>query len=449
MASTAADDTIFALATPPGTAALAVIRLSGIRTQEIVSALAGRVPEPRKATLLALRDPVSIEVIDRAIVTWFPSPNSFTGEDSAEFSIHGSKAVVARLIDALGAFPATRISTRGEFSRRALENGKMNLIEVESLADLISAETEQQRKLGIASLSGKFQTVVNGWREQLLAMAVAIEGSLDFSDEDDVLLYENAFIVQTTEHLLSSMSRYIATHARGEILRSGLTVLISGPPNAGKSTLLNELSCREIAIVSDLPGTTRDLIEVRLDLNGYLVNLVDSAGIRSSSDKIEAIGVTRAIERSRTADLILWLCDRREIVPPPAEFAGMAVWRLYTKCDSGREESLDDRAAKADDVTLPISVHSGYHVDELLRRMENFVATSFTAGDDHIAVNERQRLALQRAVAALKGLGGAVSIPEVVAMRLREAIFELEGLIGKIGVEDVLDGIFSRFCIGK
>lgn len=449
MVSTAANDTIFALATPPGAAALAVIRLSGIRTKEIVSVLAGKLPEPRKATLTALRDPVSLEVIDHAIVTWFSSPRSFTGEDSAEFSVHGSKAVIARLIDALRVFPETRISTRGEFSRRALENGKMNLIEVESLGDLISAETEQQRKLGIAALSEKFQTVINGWRDQLLSMIVAIEGSLDFSDEEDVVLYDEDFIVPTVQDLLASMSHYIASHARGEILREGLTVLISGPPNAGKSTLLNELARRDIAIVSDLPGTTRDLLEARLDLNGYLVNLVDSAGIRSASDKIEAIGVTRAIERSRTADLILWLCDHREVVPPPAEFAGAVVWRLCTKCDSGCEGPVEDTAAGADEQAMPISVHSGYQVNELVRRMEDFVANSFTGNDDQIAVNERQRLALERAVVALKGVNAAVSVPEVVAMRLRETVFELEGLIGKIGVEDVLDEIFSRFCIGK
>ncbi|MBB4200365.1 tRNA uridine-5-carboxymethylaminomethyl(34) synthesis GTPase MnmE [Rhodoblastus sphagnicola] len=446
-------ETIFALATAHGRAALAVVRLSGSQTSKIVNAIAGKLPRPRTASLVQLRDPASNSIIDHALVTWFPGPASFTGEDCAEFSVHGSRAIVAKLVQVLGKFSGARISQPGEFSRRALENGKMSLIEVESLGDLISAETEQQRILGINGLSGKFQRILDEWRTQIIDVIAHVESSLDFSDQEDIQIYDESFVIKSSQNIVNSISNIISNKIRGSILRSGVTVLLSGPPNSGKSTLLNELSCQDIAIVSEVPGTTRDLIEVRLDMNGYLVNIIDSAGIRKSDDLIESIGINRAIERAQTADLILWLCDHRNIVSPAAHLGSSSVWRIYTKYDiKAQEPLLNDNLkisdADHDDGGLCISALSGYNLDELVRRLSEFVASNVVGETSDVIVNERQMAALERARNSLSQISVGM-FPEVVATALREAMFELEILIGKIGVEDILGEIFSRFCIGK
>jgi tRNA modification GTPase len=404
--------------------------------------------------LAKLRDPNSGEVIDHALVHWFPAPASYTGENCAEFSIHGSKAVVEKLFRVLGQSSNTRIALPGEFTRRALENGKLDLIQVESIGDLIAAETEQQRRLGISGLSGKFQAQIDEWREQLLTALISVESSLDFSDEVDTQPYESKFVREICDSLCGSILTWLAYQNRGNLLRNGFTILISGPPNAGKSTLLNELAKRDIAIVSELPGTTRDLLEIRLDLNGYLVNIIDSAGVRESADVIETIGIKRAIERAQTANLILWLCDHRTIVSPPGEFGGTDLWRIYTKCDQDDKtinagETVPHDINEGGACSLRISVMSGYNVEALLSRMAGFVGDNLSDESDHVAINERQRAALENAVRSLGDVVGGIPFPEIVATKLREAMFELEILIGKIGVEDVLGEIFSRFCIGK
>jgi tRNA modification GTPase len=441
-------ETIFALATPPGRAALAVFRVSGEGAHTIVRSMVGKLPKPRMATLAKLRDPFSEQTIDHALVYWFPGPESFTGEDCVEFSIHGSRAIVAKLYRVLGRFPRTRIAGPGEFSRRALENGKMSLLEVESLADLISAETEQQRLLGIDGLSGKLRNVVERWREQLLAAVVNVEVSLDFSDDADADAYDTGFIVAICDDVCKSIAKWLSRRDQGPLLRSGFTILISGPPNAGKSTLLNEMARRDVAIVSDLPGTTRDLLEVHLDLSGYLVNLVDSAGMRDAADAIESIGISRAIERAKSANLILWLCDHSERVSPPPEFGTRPVWRVYTKCDTSR--FMQDEHPDVDDKTVfIISAMTGHNLEQLLGRLGEFVACNLAEEADVVAVNERQALALENAQESLRQIVEGICLPEIVATKLREAIVELEILIGRIGVEDVLAEIFSRFCIGK
>jgi tRNA modification GTPase len=444
-------DTIFALSTPPGRAALSVVRVSGARARQILEQMSGALPEPRRATLTKLRDPSNTEVIDHGLVYWFPAPHSFTGEDCAELSIHGSRAVVAKTLEVIARIPGTRIAAAGEFTRRALQNGKIDLIEVEALGDLISAETEQQRLVGIAGLSGKFQTAIMEFRAQLISILASVESSLDFSDEQDVLAYDADAIIERCNRLQENMAIWLKSKNRGEILRSGFTILISGPPNAGKSTLINELARRELAIVSHLPGTTRDLLEVQIDLNGYLVNFIDSAGIRVSSDEIESIGINRAIERGKTADLVLWLCDHRERVEPHPDFRGSIVWPIYTKCDIGAEGSQigTETGSVWNDEALAISAVSGYHIEELLTGLTEFVAANFSWVRDDVIINARQRHALGRALEALEGVRECVGYPEIVATKLREAMFELEVLVGSIGVEDVLGEIFSNFCIGK
>jgi tRNA modification GTPase len=342
-----------------------------------------------------------------------------------------------------------RIARPGEFSRRALENGKIDLIGIEALGDLLSAETEQQRVLGIEGLSGRFQAEVAQWRDRLLDMIVNVECSLDFADEDEVHSYNEQFIRNTCMQLHESMGRLSMRHRHGSLLRNGFTILISGPPNAGKSTLMNALACRDIAIVSEFPGTTRDLLEVQLDLGGYLVNVVDSAGLRESADRIESLGIERALERAKTANLVLWLCDHRDTMEPPLQFESAPVWRIYTKCDAG-EASLERVSAKENwQAGLGISVVSGYNVDELLTRLAGFVSGSLDGETDMASINERQRVALECARSALQDVVDHPQTPEIVAGSLREATHALEALIGRIGVDDILSEVFSRFCIGK
>jgi tRNA modification GTPase len=444
-----AADTIFALATPPGRSALAIVRVSGAHASEVTRLIIGWVPPPRVATLAKLRDPSSGKVIDHALVTWFPGPKTFTGEDCVEFSVHGSKAIIAKLSNVLGRFPSTRIAQAGEFTRRSLENGKIDLVGVEALGDLLSAETEQQRVLGIEGLSGAFQATVSDWRRRLLAMVVNVESSLDFADEHDVQVYDYLFIRDTCVQLCDLIGRWSRQYRRGVLLRNGFTILISGPPNAGKSSLMNELACRDVAIVSELPGTTRDLLEVHLDLGGYLVNIVDSAGLRETADRIETLGVQRALERAKTSNLVLWLCDHRENAPPPPQLDSALVWRVYTKCDAGKSSYEQIRAEADRGSSLCISVVSGYNLDELLARLTDFVSRNLDGEPDVVSINERQRVALERARQSLQDVIDGVETPEIVADRLREALHALEVLIGRIGVEDILSEIFSRFCIGK
>ena len=287
-----------------------------------------------------------------------------------------------------------------------------------------------------------------------MSVLVNIESSLDFSDEQDVLAYEPEIVIAACERLCDIITGWLASQNRGKLLRSGFTILISGPPNAGKSTLINELSRRDIAIVSHLPGTTRDLLEVQIDLNGYLVNVVDSAGIREPADEIESIGIQRAVGRAKTADLILWLCDHREIVEPYAEFNGSNVWPIYTKCDIDHQIGtayVADIGTEGDEsgFGLRISVVSGYQINELLARLAEFVAKKLSGGAVEVTINERHRHALSRSLEALRGIPACARYPEVVATKLREAMYELEVLIGRVGVDNILSEIFSSFCVGK
>lgn len=448
-ASAIQSDNIFALATAPGRAALAVVRLSGDGAAGILRAMIGVLPEPRMATLAKVRDPWSSAVIDHALVYWFPGPASFTGEDCVEFSIHGSRAILKRLYDVLLRFPSTRIANAGEFSRRALLNGKLSLIDVESLGDLISAETEQQRLLGISGLSGTFRNAVDRWRDQIMTVIIDVEAALDFGDEEDVESYDGHDVIGVCDVVHAAIGQWLASSHRGPILRNGFTILISGPPNVGKSTLLNELARRDVAIVSEEPGTTRDLLEVQLDLDGYLVHLIDSAGLRRATDGVELVGINKALALGEKADLILWLSDYRECIPPPLEFSGRPIWCIFTKCDTGNISGSVNPCSVVNICTLYISVKTGYNINELLERLGTFVADSIGERVDLVSINDRQRIALERARGVLSQVVQSISYPEVVAAKLREALFELEILIGRIGVEDLLDGIFSRFCVGK
>jgi tRNA modification GTPase len=434
-------DTIYALASGQGRAAIAVLRISGPKVRNIVAALAGKQPEPRRASLVTLTDPMSGAAIDRGLVLFFPGPASFTGEDCAEFHIHGGPAVMAALIRALASFAKTRPAEAGEFTRRAFENGKLDLTEVEGLADLIDAETEAQRRQGLRQAEGGLRQKAEAWRAALLKASALVEAEIDFADEADVAPLARAKLAAILAPIRADLEAALAGAQAGERLRDGLLVVIAGPPNAGKSTLLNALARREAAIVSPIPGTTRDAIEVHLDIAGCPVTLIDTAGLRQSQDAIEEIGITRARAKMEAADLVLWLSEAKSPAPhnlPPTS----EVWPILTKTDlySGQPKGE----------VIALSAATGENLDLLLTRLAAFARDATGAGEPGLITRERHRKAFEAAAAALQradeGLHGPI---EFLAEELRAAIHGLETLIGRVDVETVLGEIFARFCIGK
>ena len=330
--------TIFALSSGRPPAAIAVVRVSGPQAGAALEKLIGRIPEPRKAALARVRDPAHGEAIDEALVLWFPGPHSETGEDVAELQLHGGHAVVAAVLDALGSLEGCRLAEAGEFTRRGFENGKLDLTEVEGLADLIAAETPAQRRMAYRQLKGLIGNQAEAWRRRLIEALALVEARIDFSDEADVPEELVKPALYAAQQLRSEIAASLADGGRGERLRDGLVVAIAGPPNAGKSTLLNRLAQREAAIVSPYAGTTRDVIEVHLDLGGYPVTLLDTAGIRESDEPVEQEGMRRAVERAAAADLVLWVVDLSatdgvRTAERPASLADNSVWLVKNKID--------------------------------------------------------------------------------------------------------------------
>lgn len=436
--------TIFAVSSGTGRAGVAVIRISGPETHRAVAALAGDLPPPRRATLRTLRDPVSRETLDQALVLSFPGPASFTGEDMAELHVHGGRAVIAGVLEALARIEGLRPAEAGEFARRAFENGKIDLTEAEGLADLIDAETEAQRVQALRQTAGALRKLYDGWRAELINAMALVEAALDFADEADVPEAAFAAARPAVEALHENISRHLSDERRGEILRDGLRVAIAGPPNAGKSSLLNALAGREAVIVSEEAGTTRDVIEVRLDLSGYPVILSDTAGIREAPGAIEQEGVRRAMRTAEDADLVLWLSDASlPPVAPPLEIARLED-RLITVANK-----IDLGAAPAS-AALAISAKTGAGLQELIGRLAK--EAKARAGNEEAAVitRARHRHELERARLALgRFLDGGAAETELRAEDLREAAFALGRITGRVDVEQVLDQIFSQFCIGK
>jgi tRNA modification GTPase len=436
------NETIFALSSGLGRAGIAVLRLSGSATRAILAGMIGPLPEPRRATLARFKDPTSGEMIDRGIVLFFPAPASFTGEDCAEFHCHGGQAVVAAMFRALGGFDGTRLAEVGEFARRAFENGKLDLTEIEGLADLIEAETEAQRRQALRQSQGVLGRKAETWRKVLLEASAYLEAEIDFGDEPDVVPGMRQKVRDMIAALSADLAKELAAAPAGERLRDGLVIVIAGPPNAGKSTLLNMLVRREAAIVSTIPGTTRDAIEVPLDLAGLPLTLIDTAGLRESEDLIEAIGMARTKAKAQEADLILWLSDAAAPIPP-ALTADVEIWPIFTKLDLFPSES--QRGG------LWLSAASGENMDLLLARLTEFAQKATGGGEGALITRERHRRAMQAALAALEQAQAApvIAAPELLAEDLRCAIRALESLIGKVDVEDILSEIFARFCIGK
>jgi tRNA modification GTPase len=457
-------NTIFALSSGRPPAAIAVIRISGPAARLGLMATFGRVPEPRRATFAHLRDPVSQEMIDEALALWFPGPSSETGEDMVELQVHGGRAIVARVFAVLGGLEGFRMAEAGEFTRRAFENGRLDLTAVEGLADLIYADTEAQRRQAFRQFKGLLGNKAETWRGRLIEALALVEAGIDFSDEGDVPEDLTARAFGIIRPLADEIR--LAGAGQGERLREGLAVAIAGAPNVGKSTLLNRLARRDAAIVSPHAGTTRDVVEVHLDLAGFPVTLRDTAGLREATDPVEQEGVRRAWGAVTDANLVLWVVDpagieaglwlaQQQISGAQACGAGTQHWVILNKMDllsPAAGEELVSRLADRLPVNalLTISATSGAGIDDLVRALAGFGERFFTA-EPGLVTRERHRVALQEAGQALDGalLLGPQGGEELVAEQIRLATRALERLTGRIGVEDILDVIFRDFCIGK
>jgi tRNA modification GTPase len=420
-------DTIFALSSGAPPAAIAVVRISGPRAEAALEALAGTLPEPRTARLAALKS--GGELLDNALVVRFPGPNSATGEDVAELHLHGGRSVVAAVLAALGAIEGLREAAPGEFTRRAFENGRIDLAEAEGLADLLVAETQSQRRAALALAGGALSRQVEAWQTRLLALAAELEAELDFSDEGDVPPASSAERSERIGGLTEELERWLA-RPPVERLRDGVRVVIAGPPNAGKSSLLNVLAGREAAITSAIAGTTRDLVEAPTAIGGAPFLLIDTAGLRDSGDAIETIGVERALASVKAADIVLWLGD-------PVDGPERSIL-VHAKSDI---VASDGRAEVA------VSARTGAGIDRLVALLIERTQSLLPA-EGETAINARHRAALAECRNWLSESQGA-SDPLIVAEALRQARRALDRVTGRAGVEDMLDALFGRFCIGK
>jgi len=414
----------------------------------VLASLAGKMPEPRIASRVLLRD-ASRQPIDDSVVLWFPAPASATGEDVAEFHVHGGRAVLAALFAALSAFEHVRAAEPGEFTRRAFENGKLDLTEAEALDDLIHADTDRQRRQALRQLKGLLGDRARDWRARIIEASALIEAGIDFSDEGDVPAELIALALARIKSLTEEIQEVLAAQGRSERMREGLVVAISGPPNVGKSTLINLLARREVAIVSPHAGTTRDVIEVHLDLDGYPVTVIDTAGIRETDDPVEQEGVRRARMRAGEADLVLWMIDAQHELRGREDEA--PVWVVRNKIDlDAAGETVGTRQKAGEKTDFKISASRGDGVAELIEALVAFARDYFGSKEDGLIGRHRQRELLRETVASLRRSISAVAQgEELAAEELRAAADSLGRLLGRVDVEDVLDVIFREFCVGK
>ncbi len=424
-------DTIYAVSSGMPPAAIAVIRISGAGAVDACTALAGTLPEPYHARLRSLRDPVSGTLLDRCLVLVCPGPGSATGEDIVELHIHGGRAVIAAVMNVLGAVPGLRQAEPGEFTRRALMHGRVDLAQAEGLGDLLLAETEAQRRAAMAATEGRLSSMVAAWNDRLLSMSAVVEAQLDFADEGDVARGTSESVIRDLGHLAAEMATVLEAPTTTR-LKDGVRVVLAGPPNSGKSTLFNVLAGRDAAIVSPIAGTTRDRIEAPVVHDGTAFLLIDTAGlVDDSPDPIELIGVERAGAAIRDADILIWLGDD----PPPLE---EALW-LWARADGERHQAPDGR--------MPVSALTGAGIAELWRKLLKRAALLLPR-DDQLALNDRQRALCVGSFHAIDQ-ARRESDPLLVAESLRLARLALDRITGRSGVEAMLDSLFSTFCIGK
>lgn len=430
--------TIFALSTGAGRAGVAVIRISGPQAFSAAARMAAPLPPPRQAALRAIRHPgLPDDLLDHGLVLTFPGPKSFTGEDCVEFQLHGSPAVIRAVLRALGSLPGLRQAEPGEFTQRAWLNGQLDLLDVERLGDLLAAETETQRRIAV-NHAGRFRASVERWREQLLELRLFVEAEIDFADEGDVTDRLDSQTERRVRSLVSDLDQALAGAAVGERLRRGFRVAVLGPPNAGKSTLINALVGREVAITSPVPGTTRDAIEVLLDIDGVAIVITDTAGLRETSDQIEQEGIRRAERAAETADIVLWLSpvDDRQVAPDHRFVTVM------TKVDRASGPHKPDG--------LGVSAYSQESVNALALFLRQQALQGFDDQSDAVLLtHERQASKVAVAKSHLLCAIEQGYPLDLRAEELRLASTALDELVGRIGTEEVLGAIFSRFCIGK
>ncbi len=441
--------TIFAPATAPGRAAIAVIRISGPRASAALNALAGDVPPPRRASLRRLRAADGAP-LDDALVLWLPGPASYTGEDMAELHLHGGRAVVEAVLGALAAIPGLRPAEPGAFTRRAFDNGRLDLTAVEGLADLIAAETEAQRRQALRQAEGALAAVYERWRERLLRALARAEAAIDFPDEDLPETLDSA-VVDDISCVLDEITQHLDDKGRGERLREGALVVIVGAPNVGKSSLLNRLAGRDAAIVSTRAGTTRDVIEVEMEIAGFPATLVDTAGLRAAMDEIEAEGVRRARTRARAADLRIAVFDATrwpEIDPETRALVDDDTIVAVNKADLSPLTPDAADAALAGRPAIPLSCRTGAGIDALVAALGEALRARLDVTAAPALTRQRHRSALEDCRAALARALTA-DAPELAAEDLRLATRALGRITGRVDVEDVLDAIFAEFCIGK
>lgn len=432
-------ETIFALGSGGGVAGVSVIRASGNRVRTVLERLCGDLPTPRRAAYRSIKDPHTGQKIDSGLILFFPAPHSFTGEDVAEFQVHGSRAVVREMLRCLGDMDGLRAATAGEFTMRAFRNGRMDLLEVEALSDLLAADSMMQARFAFEA-QDRLRALATTWRDRILELRALTEAYIDFSDEDDILRQGETATAEPLTAMIAELSSAIDSFYQGERIRNGFRVAILGAPNAGKSSLLNALARRDVAIVSEEAGTTRDILEVHLELEGYPIVLTDTAGIRETMNDVEREGIRRARENAARSDLRLWLSAADNRRAP--DVANCIL--VETKAD------LIDSYSTQTNKNYLISTKTGQGLDNLISMLGRQAQTALAYGQDVIVGHERQRNAL---VAARSALKRAAQMPagmlELRSEELRQAERALESLIGRIDYEDVLGEVFSRFCIGK
>lgn len=444
----ATHDTIYALSSGTGRTAVAVVRVSGPAAGSALDAIATPRPKPRFAALRKLRHPETGEVFDHALVLWFPGPATETGEDICELQVHGGRAVLAATFEALAAVPGCRPAAAGEFARRAFDNGKLDLTAAEGLADLIDAETNAQRRQALRQASGALAELYDGWRQELIEAQGLVEAAIDFSDEADVSQLAETNGVALAASLALRIRRHLDDGRRGEIVREGFRIVLAGPPNVGKSSLMNALARRDVAIVSDEPGTTRDVLEVRLDLGGYMAIVADTAGLREALGAVEREGIRRALSRVEDADLVLWIVDTTapaaELPTELADRHAPRTLRVLNKIDAigGRADPASYEHA--------ISATTGAGIPELVAKLGSIVRQAAGAAETPAITQLRHRQHIERCLEALSKVRPTGDMDtELAAEHLRLAADALGRIVGRIDPEDVLDQIFARFCIGK